>query len=75
MIVSGLVHAQTTVARQVWVAAYLVWRCRVGVTVDECASSPCANGGICHHGNYDSYYNCSCSLGFEGDHCETGNNN
>ena len=37
------------------------------VDIDECASSPCANGGACTDGADD--YTCSCAAGFEGDTC------
>ncbi|XP_078661760.1 uncharacterized protein LOC144905833 [Branchiostoma floridae x Branchiostoma belcheri] len=37
--------------------------------VDECASSPCQNGGTCFHG-LNSYY-CHCPIGYGGDNCQT----
>ena len=38
--------------------------------IDECASSPCQNGGTC----IDSLnaYTCNCIPGYEGDNCEIG---
>ena len=37
--------------------------------IDDCASTPCMNGGTCFDGIFD--YSCSCSSGFTGDSCET----
>jgi cell division septum initiation protein DivIVA len=37
--------------------------------VDDCASKPCKNGGICHDG-VDSY-TCECANGWTGENCET----
>jgi Notch-like protein len=37
--------------------------------LDECASSPCLNGGSC--ANLFDSYSCSCVLGFVGVDCET----
>ncbi|XP_070181227.1 protein crumbs-like [Littorina saxatilis] len=37
--------------------------------VNECASSPCQNGGNCVDG--DRAYTCNCLPGYSGDHCET----
>ncbi len=37
--------------------------------VDECASSPCDNGGMCENGPTDSY-KCRCTVGFRGDRCQ-----
>ena len=39
------------------------------VDVDECASSPCQNGGNCNDGV--NGYTCVCVDGYEGDTCET----
>ena len=38
--------------------------------VNECASSPCENGGVCLMA-FDGYY-CACLPGFEGDTCQNG---
>ena len=35
-----------------------------------CLSSPCENGGVCN--NFQTGYNCTCSAGWEGTHCELG---
>lgn len=37
--------------------------------INECASSPCKNGGTCHD-DIDSY-TCTCIAGYEGHNCET----
>ena len=36
--------------------------------IDECASSPCRNGGTCVNG-FGSY-SCNCDAGYTGDNCE-----
>ena len=38
--------------------------------IDECASSPCANGGVCS--NNVGSFSCSCAVGYTGSDCETG---
>ena len=38
--------------------------------IDECASSPCENGGTCTQGI--NLYNCSCKPGYTGEQCEMG---
>ena len=38
--------------------------------IDECASSPCQNGGSCIDAL--NAYSCNCILGYEGDNCEIG---
>ena len=40
------------------------------VDINECASSPCKNGGTCVDGI--NSYTCNCDVGYEGDNCETG---
>ena len=37
--------------------------------MDECASSPCQNGGNCSDGVNE--YTCGCLAGYTGDECET----
>ncbi|XP_070181224.1 fibropellin-3-like [Littorina saxatilis] len=36
--------------------------------IDECASSPCQNGGSCV--DQANAYTCNCSAGYTGDHCQ-----
>ena len=38
--------------------------------IDECASSPCQNGGTCNDGV--NSYSCDCVPGHAGDNCEIG---
>ena len=38
--------------------------------VDECLLVPCAHESTCI--NFMLSYNCSCTSGYEGDHCEIG---
>ena len=38
--------------------------------IDECASSPCQNGGTCIDAL--NAYTCNCIPGYEGDNCEIG---
>ena len=40
------------------------------VDIDECASSPCQNGGTCNDGI--NSYTCDCVPGHTGDNCEIG---
>ena len=40
------------------------------VEIDECASSPCLNGGACIDGI--NGYTCNCIPGYAGNDCETG---
>ena len=42
--------------------------CDAGDTTDECASSPCQNGGVCFDGQ--GGYTCQCVEGFYGSDCE-----
>ncbi|XP_078574438.1 uncharacterized protein LOC144860857 [Branchiostoma floridae x Branchiostoma japonicum] len=47
--------------------------CDSGVScpdVDECASNPCANGGICE--DEINHFTCTCAPGYGGDYCERG---
>ena len=39
--------------------------------INECASSPCQNGGTCVERAVNGY-NCSCASGWAGEHCTTG---
>ena len=38
--------------------------------IDECASSPCQNGGTCT--DMVDGYNCTCAAGYDGENCEYG---
>ena len=40
-----------------------------------CSSNPCQNGGVCFNSNNNisPYYGCSCSSGYTGFNCQTGN--
>ena len=42
------------------------------VDIDECATSPCQNGGSCT--DQVNGYTCNCVAGYDGTDCETGNN-
>jgi len=44
---------------------YLVVLC---VDIDECASSPCQNGGTCADGI--NSYTCTCAGGYDGAQCQ-----
>ena len=39
--------------------------------IDECATSPCLNGGSCT--DQVNGYTCNCVDGYDGTNCETGN--
>ena len=39
--------------------------------VDECASNPCSNGGVCN--NLIDGFLCKCTRGFDGVVCDIGN--
>ena len=39
--------------------------------IDECAASPCQNGGTCVDGV--NSYTCNCEVGYAGKNCESGN--
>ena len=41
------------------------------VDIDECATSPCQNGGSCT--DQVNGYTCNCIAGYDGTNCETGN--
>ena len=43
------------------------------VDTDECASSPCQNGGTCQ--DLVNQYQCNCDDGYEGTNCEIGRKN
>ena len=38
---------------------------------NECASNPCQHGGTCN--DQVNQYTCTCAPGYEGTHCQTGN--
>ena len=40
--------------------------------IDDCVSIACQNNGTCVDGIDD--YNCTCVIGFTGQHCETSKN-
>ena len=40
------------------------------IDIDECASSPCQNGGTCI--DVVNAFTCNSAPGYEGDNCETG---
>ncbi|CAH1252798.1 SNED1 [Branchiostoma lanceolatum] len=40
--------------------------------IDECASSPCQNGGACT--DLHNSYSCTCAVGWEGENCELDKN-
>ena len=42
------------------------------IDIDECASSPCQNGGSCT--DQVNGYTCNCVDGYGGTSCESGNN-
>ena len=42
------------------------------VDIDECASSPCQNGGNCT--DIVNGHTCDCVAGYDGINCENGNN-
>ena len=44
----------------------------VFVDIDECASSPCQNGGTCN--DAVNSYTCQCVPGYTGSNCEIGKN-
>ena len=39
--------------------------------IDECVSNPCESGSTCN--NYVNSFNCTCTEGYTGMMCETGN--
>ena len=39
------------------------------IDVDECASSPCQNGGTCT--DHVNQYTCACVEGYTGENCQT----
>ena len=43
--------------------------CSYFLDINECASNPCRNGGICKDGVNE--YTCTCSAGYKGTTCQT----
>ena len=43
----------------------------LNLDIDECASSPCQNGGTCN--DQINSYTCDCNPGYSGGSCEEGN--
>ena len=41
------------------------------IDINECASSPCQNGGACR--DLVNRFQCVCAAGYDGTRCETGN--
>ena len=48
---------------------YFQWKI---IDIDECASSPCQNGGNCT--DIVNGHTCSCVDGYDGPNCENGDN-
>ena len=42
----------------------------LAIDIDECLSVPCENGGGCT--DAVNSYTCSCTAGYDGTHCQTG---
>ena len=53
--------------------AFMVYfeQCFSLIDINDCASFPCANGGVCM--DLEDGYECECLIGFTGPVCETGN--
>ncbi|CAC5401497.1 Protein serrate,Protein eyes shut homolog,Neurogenic locus Notch protein,Neurogenic locus notch homolog protein 3,Protein eyes shut,Delta and Notch-like epidermal growth factor-related receptor,Delta-like protein C,Neurogenic locus notch homolog protein 1,Fibropellin-3,Protein crumbs homolog 2,Sushi, von Willebrand factor type A, EGF and pentraxin domain-containing protein 1,Protein jagged-2,Neurogenic locus notch homolog protein 2,Protein crumbs homolog 1,Delta-like protein D,Protein jagged-1,Protein jagg len=50
-------------------SGYTGEHCLLAIDINECASSPCKHGGVCHDA-VDSF-TCSCTAGYVGSYCET----
>ena len=60
----------------IWISCHILLKAEKLLTsftldIDECASSPCQNGGTCV--DVVNAYTCNCVLGYTGNNCETGN--
>ena len=56
-------HAQITF---VLCFFYILTDIHCETNIDECASAPCQNEGICH--DYEAGYVCTCQLGYFGEY-------
>lgn len=55
------------------ISKYLHWQMNLvflNPDINECASMPCLNGGVCE--DLLNNYTCTCTANFTGSHCETG---
>ena len=47
-----------------------IFSCFTYVDIDDCVNHTCRNNGSCVDGV--NHFSCNCTVGFTGDHCETG---